>query len=165
MPLVGRNLAMSAAISLIASPDGTLRLSSTTSAPLTAASVLREPPVGNLDQMVQTMRVMVKDSVSEATVHLHPEHFGEVSIQVRVDGKSVSAIVHTESAGVREWLQGQESTIRNGLSEHGLQLDRLLVQRDGRQDRRQNAPSQQPGQPRRRLRGGEDQQQTFELTV
>jgi flagellar hook-length control protein FliK len=165
LSLGGRSLAMSAAISLIASPDGTLRLASATAAPLTVAPILREPPVGNLDQMVQTMRVMVKDSVSEATVHLHPEQFGEVSIQVRVDGKSVSAIVHAESAGVREWLQGQESTLRNGLSEHGLQLDRLVVQRDGRQDRRQNAPSQQQGQPRRRLRGEQDPQQTFELTV
>jgi flagellar hook-length control protein FliK len=163
-PAVSRSLAWSTAMTLVSAPDGTLRLASPLATSLLSAPTLLEPPPANLDQMVQTMRVMVKDGVSEATVHLNPEHFGEVSIQVRVDGKTVSAIVHTESAGVREWLQGQESTLRSNLSEQGLQLDRLVVQRDGRQDRRHNAPQQQ-GQPRRRTRTEDDSQQTFELSV
>lgn len=164
-PPVSRSLAWSSAMTLITAPDGTLRLTAplATTSFFGAQALLEQPPAANVDQMVQTMRVMVKDGVSEATVHLHPEHFGEVSIQVRVDGKSVSAIVHTESAGVREWLQGQESALRGSLSEQGLQLDRLVVQRDGRQDRRHGAPQQQE-QPRRRAKSG-DHEPTFEVAV
>jgi flagellar hook-length control protein FliK len=152
------------AMTLVPSPDGTLRIASLLSAPLSLASLPQEASRANIESMVQTMRVMVRDTVSEATVHLHPEHLGEVTIQVRVDGKNVSAIVNAESAGVREWMQGQESTIRNGLSEHGLQLDRLVVQRDGRQDRRQQGQPQQ-GPRRRRGRDDADAQQTFEVSV
>jgi flagellar hook-length control protein FliK len=163
--MVSRAVAFASAMTLVASPDGTLRMASPLTAPAPVAMLMApEHSQANLDQMVQSMRVMVRDTVSAATVHLHPEHFGEVSIQVRVDGKTVSAVVNTESAGVREWLQGQESTIRNGLSEHGLQLDRLVVQRDGRQDRRQQG-AQQQGPRRRRTRADADAQQTFEISV
>jgi flagellar hook-length control protein FliK len=162
--MTSRAVAFAAAMTLVSSPDGTLRITSLPSAPPTLASLLPEESRANLDSMVQTMRVMVRDTVSEATLHLRPEHFGEVTIQVRVDGKSVSAIINTESPGVREWLQAQESTIRNGLSEHGLHLERLLVQRDGRHERRQQAPQQQ-GAKRRRTRDDADAQQTFEISV
>ena len=156
--------AFSPALTLVALPDGTLRLASGVSAPVALAPLLPEQATANIDQMVQSMRVMVKDSISEATVHLRPEHFGDVRIQVRVDGKNVSAIVHTDSTGVHEWLNGQESTIRSGLAEHGLQLDRLIVQRDGRQDRR-HAAHEQPEPRRRRVRRDADSNQTFEVSV
>ena len=165
LPFVTRTAtAFSTALTLVAMPDGTLRLASGSSAQAVLAPLLPEQATANIEQMVQSMRVMVKDSVSEATVHLRPEHFGDVRIQVRVDGKNVSAIVHTDSAGVHEWLNGQEATIRSGLAEHGLQLDRLIVQRDGRQDRRQAA--QQQAEPRRRRpRPDAHPNQTFEVSV
>lgn len=162
--MASRAVAFTSAMTLVSSPDGTLRIASLLSAPPPRVSLLPEESTANIDSMVQTMRVMVRETVSEATLHLHPEHFGEVTIQVRVDGKSVSAIVNTESSGVREWLQGQESTLRNGLSEHGLQLDRLVVQRDGRHDRRQQGQPEQ-GPRRRRTRDDADAQQTFEVSV
>jgi flagellar hook-length control protein FliK len=163
--MVSRAVAFASAMTLVASPDGTLRMASPLAAPAPVALLMApEHSEANLDQMVQSMRVMVRDTVSEATVHLHPEHFGDVSIQVRVDGKTVSAVVNTESAGVREWLQGQEATIRDGLSEHGLQLERLVVQRDGRHDRRHQGQPQ-PGTRRRRTRDDAEGQQTFEVSV
>jgi flagellar hook-length control protein FliK len=103
------------------------------------------PDSESLDRMVQTLRVMVKDRVSEATVRLRPEHLGEVSIDIRVDGRTVTAIIRAESAVVREWLQLQEDAVRNGLSQQGLHLERLIVQRDGKRERRE----QQAGDPRR----------------
>lgn len=102
---------------------------------------------GNVDRMVQTMRVMLKDGVSEATVRLHPEHLGDVRIDIRVQGKSVVATVHAESAVVREWLQLHEDALRSGLSQQGLTLDRLVVQRDARRERRD-----QPAEDFRRAR-------------
>ena len=156
--------AAAAMLTLVASPDGTLRLTPAAHITPMVTPLLPEEQAANIEKMVQTMRVMTRDKVTEATVRLRPEHFGEVSIQVRVEGKSVSAVIHTDSSSVREWLQGQEGSLRNGLSEQGLQLDRLVVHRDGRQDRREG--QQQPSDRRRpRPRPASDAQQTFEITV
>lgn len=156
--------AAAALLTLVAGPDGALRLTPAAMAAPVLPPLLQQDHTANIEQLVQTMRVMVKDQVTEATVHLRPQHFGEVSIQVRMDGKSVSAIIHTESSQVRDWMLGQEGTLRNGLSEQGLHLDRLVVQRDGRQDRRDHT-QQQPERRRQRQRQQSDPQQTFELSA
>jgi flagellar hook-length control protein FliK len=156
--------ANTAMLTLVAGPDGTLRLTPGAHVTPLAASMLPQDQTANIDEMVRTMRVLVKEQVTEATVRLRPEHFGEVTIQVRMDGKAVSAIVLTDSSQVREWLLGQEGTMRTGLSEQGLQLERLQVQRDGRQDRR-DADQQQPERRRPRPRPQSESQQTFEITV
>jgi flagellar hook-length control protein FliK len=156
--------AAAAMLTLVAGPDGALRLTPATMAAPVLAPILPQDQTANIDQLVQTMRVMVKEQLTEATVHLRPQHFGEVSIQVRLDGKSVSAIIQTESSQVRDWMLGQEGTLRSGLSEQGLQLERLVVQRDGRQDRRDNG-QQQPERRRQRQRHQSESQQTFEITV
>ena len=112
--------------------------------------------------IVQTVRVQVKEGVSEATVRLRPEHLGEVTIAVRVEGRTVSAIVHAESAQVREWLQSQESTLRGSLVEQGLHLERLQIHRDARQDRRdQPAPEAR----RTRTRRGQEPEPRFEVVA
>jgi flagellar hook-length control protein FliK len=156
--------AAAALLTLVAGPDGALRLTPAAMASPVLTPILPQDQTANIDQLVQTMRVMVKEQVTEATVHLRPQHFGEVSIKVRMDGKSVSAIIQTESSQVRDWMLGQEGTLRNGLSEQGLQLERLVVQRDGRQDRRDNS-QQQPERRRQRQRPQSESQQTFEITV
>lgn len=147
-------------LTLLASPDGTFRLGGA-GAPAAPPSPVTHAP-DNFGRLVQTMRVQLKDGISEATVRLRPEHLGEVNISIRVDGKVVSAIVHAESAGVREWLQSQESALRASLSEQGLQLDRLHVQRDPRHDRREH-PSQEPKRSRPRHPAGPDAR--FEVMV
>ena len=148
---------------LITAADGTLRLGAPVP-PLGAGALAADEQIANLQRMVQTMRVMVRETVSQATVRLRPEHLGEVTIDVRVDGTSVSAVIHSESANVREWMQGQESTLRNGLSEHGLHLEKLQVQRDGRHDGREE-PHQQPERRKARARQHDAAQGTFEITV
>ena len=105
----------------------------------------------NLQQLIQTMRVAAKSGGWEATVHLKPEHLGEVSISLRVDGRNVSASVQAEAAGVREWLRGQEESVRSGLAEHGLQLERFVVDRDGRQQNHEQAEEQPQRRAPRRL--------------
>jgi hypothetical protein len=148
---------------LITAADGTLRLGAPLPTAAAGAAAAADEQIANLQRMVQTMRVMVRETVSQATVRLRPEHLGEVTIDVRVDGKSVSAVIHSESANVREWMQGQESTLRQGLSEHGLHLEKLQVQRDGRQDGREG--QQQPERRKARARQHDNTQGTFEITV
>jgi flagellar hook-length control protein FliK len=101
----------------------------------------------NAQNLVQAMRVTAKAGGWEATVRLKPEHLGEVTIALRVDGKNVSAAVQAESAGVRQWLMSQEDAVRSGMSEHGLLLDRFTVSRDGQ---RREADEQQPQRQQRR---------------
>jgi flagellar hook-length control protein FliK len=103
----------------------------------------------NVETLVQAMRVTAKAGGWEATVRLRPEHLGEVTIALRVEGKNVSAVVQAESAGVRQWLMSQEDAVRSGMSEHGLQLDRFAVSRDGQ---RREAEEQQPQQQQQRRR-------------
>jgi hypothetical protein len=118
------------------------------------------PEAENIARLVQAMRVAAQSGRWEATVRLKPEHLGEVTIAVRVQGHSVSAIVNAEAAGVRQWLQSQEESVRAGLADQGLLLERFVVTRDGQQRRQ---PEQRPQQPRvlNRPRGEE----RFEVVV
>jgi len=116
------------------------------------------PEQDSVTRFIQTFRVQARNGLTEATVRLKPEHLGEVSIAVRVDRGSVTAVVNAADPGVRQWLRGQEDTIRATLAEQGLTLESLVVDSDGeRQDqgaaeqetqRRQRAPRRQGDEPR-----------------
>lgn len=121
------------------------------------------PGPDNVGRLVQAMRVMARPGAWEANVRLNPEHLGEVTIAVRVERNTVSAVVNAESAGVCEWLEGQEQTMREGMAEHGLELDRFVVQRDGR---RREAPEQEQPQGRHAPRGRQPApSERFEIVV
>ena len=120
-------------------------------APVTTAAVptsaqTETPGAENVGRLVQAMRVIARPGAWEANVRLNPEHLGDVSIAVRVERNTVSAVVNAEGAGVRQWLESQEEAVRSGMAEHGLQLDRFIVQRDGQ---RRDAQPQQEQQGRR----------------
>ena len=59
----------------------------------------------------------------------------------------MAAVVRAESGDVRQWLRGQEESIRASLAEQGLTLDELVVEDDGSQRRDQE---QQAEEQRRR---------------
>jgi flagellar hook-length control protein FliK len=110
------------------------------------------------------MRVTAKGGGWEATVRLRPEHLGEVTIALRVEGTSVSAVVNAEAAGVRQWLISQEEAVRSGMAEHGLQLERFQVDRDG--ERRRDEHEQAQEQSRRRpARRNVQNEERFEILV
>jgi flagellar hook-length control protein FliK len=137
------------AVPLLRGADGVLPAAFGLPTPEAGATVTPQQRAENVARLVQSMRVLVRDGVSEATVHLRPEHLGDVRIAIRLDGRTVLATVHAESAGVREWLHAQESTLRAGLAERGLDLDRLVVERDPRHERREPPPDPPRLRPRR----------------
>jgi hypothetical protein len=118
----------------------------------------------NLGRLVQSMRVVVRDGASEATVRLRPEHLGDVSISLRVDGRSVSAVVRAEAASVREWLQTQQDSLRQGLALQGLSLDRLEIEPDGRRNERDGGADEED-RPRRPRSRSVDPDSRFEVLV
>jgi flagellar hook-length control protein FliK len=133
-------------------------------APLAAAVEI--PEADTVRQLVQTMRMQFRDGIGDAIVRLRPEHLGEVSISLRVEQGSVSATVQAEVAAVRHWLETHEGTLRSGLAEQGLHLEKFVVREDAGREQPGDAPEQQKRQSRRqaRLRQGESEPK-FEITV
>ena len=126
-----------------ASPNVAAPIAAVATAPVAQEET---PGPDNVGRLVQAMRVIARPGAWEANVRLNPEHLGDVSIAIRVERNTVSAVVNAEGAGVRQWLESQEDAVRSGMAEHGLQLDRFIVQRDGQ---RRDAQPQQEQQGRR----------------
>ena len=123
-------------------------------------------------QLVQSIRVQWTGGASEARVRLRPEHLGEVVATIKVEQGAVTATLQAERADVRRWLEAHTQTLREGLVEHGLKLDRLVVltepargeSRDDTHGRARGRHPQQP-QPQPRRPRTDDGDATFELNT
>jgi len=117
-----------------------------------------------LPQIVQSIRVHAAQGSSEARVQLKPEHLGVLNITLKVEQGNVTATIQADVAAVRQWIQSHESSLRQALSEQGLQLTRLIVHPDGEQAKEDE---REDGQPRRqpRRRSWRDEDVTFEVLV
>ena len=122
-------------------------------------------------QIVQAIQLQSHNGVGDARLTLQPEYLGEVTIALRVEDGGVIAHVSAAAADVREWLGANEAMLRQGLMEHGLKLDRLIVSeepaepsRDTRDHhaRQQQQQQQRDDEPRPRPRRDTG---TFEITV
>lgn len=121
-------------------------------------------------QIVQAVRLQWRDGIGDARLTLQPDYLGDVTISLRVEQGSVTAHLNAESADVRAWMSANEPSLRQGLAEHGLTLDRLIVSEEpadatpDRESRRQRAPQEDekepPRAPRRR-----PETATFEMVV
>ncbi|NOT44263.1 MAG: flagellar hook-length control protein FliK, partial [Acidobacteria bacterium] len=78
--------------------------------------------------------------VAEATIRLRPDHFGDVTISVRVERGVVTASVLSDSADVKAWLREHEASLRAGLAEQGLELGDLVISDEERPRERHDAP-------------------------
>lgn len=102
-----------------------------------------------LPQLVRAMRLQLVGGVGEARIQLDPKHLGAVTVNLRVEGGVVSAVVTAEQSAVRQWIEQHEMSLRQALAQQGLMLDRLHVERDGRPPE-ERASDGQDGPPRRR---------------
>jgi flagellar hook-length control protein FliK len=116
-------------------------------------------------QLVQSLRVQFRDGIGEAVLKLKPEHLGAVSISMRIENGGIKANVQADVAAVRQWLESQQDLLRQGLAEHGLRLDRFVVDPDGQRDRssRQNEEARPQRRPPRRP--VQNEQPVFEVVV
>jgi flagellar hook-length control protein FliK len=126
-------------------------------------------PEGTVNQIVQAIRLQWTNGTGEARITLEPEQFGDVTVSVRVERGQVSARVEADTPVVREWLQSNQQTLRHGLAEQNLKLDRLEVaappasrDADRRDGERQRGGGDQP--PPRRPRQPQGQE-TFEVVA
>jgi flagellar hook-length control protein FliK len=98
-------------------------------AEVTAAtnSLLEPPSTSQLDQIVQAIRLQWSRGGGEAHIRLEPQHFGELTVSLRVDQGQVVARLQADTPIVREWLQANQQVLRQSLAEQNLTLNRLEV--------------------------------------
>ena len=117
--------------------------------------------------IVQSMRMQMKDGIGTAVVNLEPNYLGHVTIALKVEGGQVTATLHAENPQVRAWMEANEPMLRQGLSEQGLTLDRLLVseERLSEEQSRSDARRQSQDQEQPRHKPRRDETSTFEVVV
>lgn len=116
-------------------------------------------------QLVQAMRLQAIQGGGEARVQLRPEHLGAVTIDLRVEHGRVSASFNAEVPAVRQWLEAHEGSLRQGLSEHGLQLERFVVSKDGEAPQRDPQGHEDARRRQARRSRPDEEQITFEVVV
>jgi flagellar hook-length control protein FliK len=148
-----------------------LRLTTEGAGTETAAIELHTLDTDLPEQIVQSIRLQALDLGGEARVRLRPEYLGEVVVSVRVDRGAVTATLQADTPAVRRWIETHEASLRTGLAEHGLHLDRLIVSEPAKsesdpEERRRQSSEEQPArkQPRRSPRN-EEEAGTFEVVV
>lgn len=106
-------------------------------------------------QIVQGMRRLRKDGADEIRVTLRPEYLGSLTISLRVEHDSVTAVMHVDEPQVRAWVQAHESQLRQAMSSQGLTLERLVVtdERPGSDNRERDDPARQGRRPNRQRNG------------
>ena len=117
-----------------------------------------------LPQIVQSIRLHATLASSEARVQLRPEHLGALNITLKVENGNVTATIQANVAAVRQWIESHEASLRQALSEQGLNLTRLVVEPDGEPE---NQDGREDGEPRRQQhrRSWRDEDMTFEVLV
>jgi flagellar hook-length control protein FliK len=105
-----------------------------------------------MPSIVRTLTLQRREGGGEAHLRLQPDHLGELSVTLRVDGARVTAILRADSPVVRAWVQAHQQELRSALEDQGLTLDRLVVDpdSDGRHDRQGNPAHDRRPQNRRR---------------
>lgn len=121
-------------------------------------------PRETAESIIQSVRLQYHRGGGDAVVHIKPEHLGPVSVSLRVENGSVSAVVNAENPAVAEWLKANEHLLRDGLASSGLHLERFAIKRDGHppDDGRKGW---QPPDGRERRRRALKPDSTFEITV
>jgi len=120
--------------------------SATTATTVVARESAAQPTSGNepLNQaIVKSLRMQWQQGGGEATLKLNPEYLGDLSVSLRVQGSTVSAVLQADSPTVRSWIEEHQQDLRRALEDAGLSLDSLVINADGQSNSRQQGTPQQ----------------------
>jgi flagellar hook-length control protein FliK len=92
-----------------------------------AATALDRDGASVSSQIVESIRLQWAKGAGDAQMTLQPGYLGGLSVSLRVDKDVVTASVLAESPAVREWLRANESSLRQGLVDVGLRLEKFQV--------------------------------------
>lgn len=118
-------------------------------------------------QIVEQAKLLQKGENSEMLIKLNPEHLGQLSLKVSVNGNGgVTATFHTDNAQVRAIIETTMVQLKQQLNEQGIKVDNVEVQTglpDGQlpQNQGQQGGYQQQGE---QVRSQQADLQDFEET-
>jgi flagellar hook-length control protein FliK len=92
-----------------------------------AATALDRDGASVSSQIIESIRLQWAKGGGDAQMTLQPGYLGGLSVSLRVDKDVVTASVLAESPAVREWLRANESSLRQGLVDVGLRLEKFQV--------------------------------------
>jgi len=92
-----------------------------------AAMALDRDGASVSSQVIESIRLQWAKGGGDAQMTLQPGYLGGLSVSLRVDKDVVTASVIAESPAVREWLRANESSLRQGLVDVGLRLEKFQV--------------------------------------
>jgi flagellar hook-length control protein FliK len=143
----------------------TTRLTQAAAAPAENTTALTSAAAeawGVPDQIVRGLHLQVRNGAGEAVIRLHPEHLGEVVVEMRVEQERVVATLKSDTPAVRAWIAAHRDDLEAGLADAGLRLDELRVsERESGQQRRE--PPQESETPKRRPRRAAGNGARFEI--
>jgi flagellar hook-length control protein FliK len=98
-----------------------------------AAAAQYQPidPHAVIEQVVKGIAVHNSGASSEVRLRLQPEHLGDVSLKLTVNGNTIDASVVAQNAGVRDVLLSNQHQLAHALSESGLSLGQFSVDVSG----------------------------------
>lgn len=114
-------------------------------------------------QLIRSLQMQVRDGGGQVRLTLSPEHLGTVTVDVRVEGRQVTAVLAAETAAVRSWLTAHEQDLRAGLAELGLTLENLVIRDEDTPRERQQQARDHARQPLPNQRSGDEP--AFEIRV
>lgn len=119
-------------------------------------------------QIVEQARLIQNGQDSEMIIKLAPEHLGELSLKVSVNGNGgVTATFHTDNAQVRAILETSMVQLKQQLNEQGIKVDSVEVQTglpDGQLPDGQSQQGYYQNQQGKQLRSTEADLKAFEET-
>jgi len=112
--------------------------------------------------VIRAIQLQWRQGVGEARVQLQPEHLGHVTVSLRVDHGTVTALVRAESPLAQERIQAHQHELRSALEAQGLRLGTIVVAVDP--DQRRQQPSPEPSRRVARAPRRRDEAARFEIT-
>ena len=110
----------------LASTPATPVHSSSSAVPYTAID-----PQSVIEQVVKGIVIRNAGGTSEVRMHLQPEHLGDVSLKITVNGNTINANIIAQNADVRDALLSNQQQLARTLSEAGLSLGNFSVDVSG----------------------------------
>ena len=136
--------------------------------PAPPAAIDRETGAGLETQIVQAMKLQWGPGAGDARIRLQPHYLGDLTISLRVEQGRVTAELAASTPEVRQWIESNEALLRQGLAQHDLKLERLVVTEEEpassseREHQPRDAGSRQPPKRQSRRSTGDA---TFEVIV
>lgn len=88
-------------------------------------------PQSVIEQVVKGIVIRNSGGTSEVRMRLQPEHLGDVSLKITVNGNTINASIVAQNADVRDTLLSNQQQLARTLSEAGLSLGNFSVDVSG----------------------------------